>query len=152
MRTRDFGDEAVRIEPAEQPSDLARVLVFVWCKGISGEPEFLSHITVREAVQGVFPRKEHLKEHALVARQRIERSDRPAVLGRCVGRQRIEIPHGGSGILYLAQGVQVSDVALGRGLFDIGTTTSRSFVGEPMPLRHGPGGVLAGAPGIPRGY
>jgi hypothetical protein len=29
-------------------------------------------------VQGVFPRQEHLKEHALVARQRIEGSDRPA--------------------------------------------------------------------------
>ena len=49
------------MEVAEQPSDLARVHVFVWCKGISGEPQFLSHITVREAVQSVFPRKEHLK-------------------------------------------------------------------------------------------
>ena len=139
------------MEAAEQPSDLARVHVFVWCKGISGEPEFLSHITVREAVQGVFPLQEHLKGHALVARQGIERPDRPAVFGRYVGRQRVEIPHGGSGILYLAQGIQVSDIALGRDL-SISETTSRSFVGEPMPSHHGPGDVLAAAPGIPRGY
>ena len=93
------------MEPPEQPSDLTWVHVFVWCEGISGEPQFLSLIAVGEAVQGVFPRQEHLKEHALVAGQGIEGSDRPAVLGRCVGRQRIEIPHGGSGILYLAQGI-----------------------------------------------
>ena len=87
------------MEPAEQPSDLTWARVFVWCEGISGEPQLLSHITVGEAVQGVFPRKVHLKEHPLVARQGIEGSDRPAVLGRRVGRQRIEIPHGRSGIL-----------------------------------------------------
>jgi len=48
------------------------VHVFVWCQGISGEPQLLSHIAVGEAVRGVFPRQEHLKEHALVARQGIE--------------------------------------------------------------------------------
>jgi len=53
-------------------------------------------------MQGVLPCHEHLEEHALVARQGIERSDGPAVFGRCVGRQRVEIPHGRSGILYLA--------------------------------------------------
>ena len=95
----DSGDESVRMEPAEQPSDLTWVHVFVWFEGISGEPQFLSHIAVGETVQGVFPRQEHLKEHALVSRQRIKGSDRPAVFGRCVGRQRIEIPHGGSGSL-----------------------------------------------------
>ena len=104
------------MEPAEQPSDLARLLALVWCEGISGEPQFLSRIAVGEAVQGVFPRKEHLKEHAFVPRQRIEGSDRPAVVGRCVGGQRIEIPHGWSRILYLAQGIQVPDIALGRNL------------------------------------
>ena len=56
----------LRMEPAEQPSDLTWVHVFVWCEGISGEPQLLSHITVREAAQGVFP-QEHLKEHAVVA-------------------------------------------------------------------------------------
>ena len=57
----------LRMEPAEQPSDLARLLDLVWCEGTSGEPQFLSHIAVGEGVQGVFPRKEHLKEHAVVA-------------------------------------------------------------------------------------
>jgi hypothetical protein len=104
------------METAEQPSDLARLPVFVWCEGIRSAPQLLSHVAIRETVQGVFPRQEHLKEHALVARQGIERSDRPAVFGRCVGRQRVEIPHGGSRILYLAQGIQVPDIALGRDL------------------------------------
>ena len=36
MRAWDFGDEAVCMEPSEQPSDLARLPVFVWCEGISG--------------------------------------------------------------------------------------------------------------------
>ena len=57
----------LRVEPAEQPSDLTWVHVFVWCEGISGEPHLLSDVAVGEAVQGVFPRKVHLKEHALVA-------------------------------------------------------------------------------------
>ena len=58
----------------KQPSDLARLPVFVWCEGAGGEPQLLSHIAVGETVQGVFPRQEHLKEHALVARQGIEGS------------------------------------------------------------------------------
>ena len=69
------------METTEQPSDLAWLPVFVWCEGIGGEPQLLSHIAVGETVQGVFPRQEHLKEHALVARQGIEGSDRPAVFG-----------------------------------------------------------------------
>src|SRR5262245_64926820 len=32
-RARDFGDESVRMETAEQPSHLARLPVFVWCEG-----------------------------------------------------------------------------------------------------------------------
>ena len=63
------------MEPAEQPGDLTWVHVSVWCKGISAEPQLLSHIAVGEAVQGVFPGQEHLEEHALVARRRIKQSD-----------------------------------------------------------------------------
>jgi hypothetical protein len=61
------------METAEQPSDLARLPVFVWCEGIRSAPQHLSHVAIRETVQGVFSRQEHLKEHALVARQGIER-------------------------------------------------------------------------------
>ena len=89
----------------EEARDLTGLLFRLRGQGIRGPRELLSHIAVGEAVQGVFPRQEHLKEHALVAGQGIEGSDRPAVLGRCVGRQRIEIPHGGSGVLHLAQGI-----------------------------------------------
>ena len=64
------------------------------------------------------------------------------------GRQRVEIPHGWSGILDLAQGIQVSDIALGRGLFDIGTTTSRSFVGNPCHYVMAPAAYSKAAPGI----
>ena len=77
----------------------ARLPVFVWCEGIGSARQLPPHVSVRETVQGVFPRQEYLKEHALVARQGIERPDRPAVFGRYVGRQRVEIPHGWSGTL-----------------------------------------------------
>src|SRR4029453_11473520 len=89
---------------------------FVWCEGIRSARQLLSHVAVREIVQGAFPRQEHLKEHALVARQGIERSDGPAVFGRCVGRQRVEIPHGWSWLFKLAQGIQVPEIASGRDL------------------------------------
>jgi hypothetical protein len=63
------------METAEQPSDLARLHIFVWREGIRGAPQLLSHVAVRDTVQGLFPRQEHRKEHALVARQGVERSD-----------------------------------------------------------------------------
>ena len=63
----------------------ARSPVFVWREGIRSTRQLSSHVAVRETVQGVFPRKVHLKEHALVSRQRIKGSDRPAVFGRCTG-------------------------------------------------------------------
>ena len=43
-RARDLGDESVGMETAEQPSDLARLPVFVWREGIGGSPQLLSHI------------------------------------------------------------------------------------------------------------
>ena len=89
----------------EEARDLTGLLFRLRSQGIRGPRELPSHNTVGEAVQGVFPRQEHLKEHALVSRQGVERPDGPAVFGRCVGRQRVEIPHGGSGILDLAQGI-----------------------------------------------
>src|SRR5262249_18997211 len=49
-RARDFGDESVRMETAKQPSDLARLPVFVWCEGIRSTPQLLSHVAVRETV------------------------------------------------------------------------------------------------------
>ena len=74
----DFGDEAVRMKAPEEARDLTGLLFRLRGQGIRGPRELLSHNTVGEAVQGVFPRQEHLKEHALVARQGVERPDRSA--------------------------------------------------------------------------
>ena len=129
----------------EEARDLTGLLFRLRARGYGVRASCCRTTRLVKPCRACSPAQEHVKEHALVAGQGIEGSDRPAVLGRCVGRQRLEIPHGGSGILHLAQGLQEPDIALGRGLFDIGTTMSRFFVGEPMPLRHGPGGVLEGS-------
>src|SRR6266540_2701061 len=66
-RAGDLGDESVCVQTAEQPGDLRWLFVVLWCQRIRGAPQLLSHIAVREAVQGVLPCQEHLEEHALVA-------------------------------------------------------------------------------------
>jgi hypothetical protein len=113
---RDFGDKPVCVKAPEEARDLTRLLFSLRCQRIRGPREVLSHISVGEAVQGVFAHQKYPEQEPLSARQRVECPDRPAVFGRCVGRQCIEISHGRGGILHLAQGIQVPDVALRRNL------------------------------------
>ena len=90
---RNFGDERVGVKAPEEARDLSWLFLGFCCQRIQGVRQFLSHITVGETVQRVFAGQEHLEQHSLVARQRVEGFGRPAVFGRRVGRQRVEIPH-----------------------------------------------------------
>jgi len=99
---RNFGDQRVGVKAPEEARDLSRLFLGFCCQRIQGLRQFLTHITVGKTVQRVFAGQEHLKQHSLVARQRVECLGRPAVFGRRVGRQRIEIPHRRGGVLHLA--------------------------------------------------
>ena len=100
----------------QEPCDLARALVGLRCQRIRRARQFVPQVAVRETVQGVFTQQEHFEEHAVIARQGIECGDGSSIFRLCLGCEVIEIPHRQGRVLYLAQGFQVSGVALRRDL------------------------------------
>src|SRR5437899_11293779 len=66
-------------EAAREPSHLSRLLQGVASEGDRSEPELVAQVAVAKAVKRVCAAEQRLAEHAVVARERIERSHRSAV-------------------------------------------------------------------------
>jgi hypothetical protein len=94
-RVRNLGNQAVGVKAAEEASHLSRSLARVGSEGNGGARELEPQAAIGEAVKRMFATEECLEQHAVVARERIERAD-----GSSVGR-------GGS----RAQGVESADRA-----------------------------------------
>jgi hypothetical protein len=55
------------VKAPEETRDLTRLLFSLRCQRIRGPREVLSHITIGEAVQGVFAHQKHFEQEPLIA-------------------------------------------------------------------------------------
>ena len=99
------------MEAAEEPSHLSRLLARIGGEGDGRAGKLLAQAVVGEAVERMLAAEESLEEHAVMARERVERAHRSAIGAGGSRGQGIERANGGRGVIDVSQGVEVAPVA-----------------------------------------
>jgi hypothetical protein len=140
---RNLGDQAVGVKAAQEPSHLGRLFERIRSESDRGTRELVAQVPIGEAVKRMLAAEQRFEEHAVMARERVERADRSAIGARGSRGQGVEGSNGGRWVIDVSQRVEVARVCLRADLAVAGKEGDALSHGHP---RHDVPSLAAHAP------